>query len=425
MEERLPADWLAWLDEATGAAADQGAPLYLVGGSVRDLLLGRPTRDFDLVVEGDADKLADAIAERTSAEVMSRSQFGTVKLLMRWETLPGFAILDVATARSESYARPGALPEVARGTMEDDLARRDFSINAIAYPLHWGRDAGLLDPHYGLDDLMDGLVRTLHDGSFVDDATRIMRAVRYEQRLGFALEERTESLLRRDLPMLDTISPDRLGREFFLWFGEERFLAILARADSLGVLAAIHPALAGAGVAALEATAGVDERTYGPGVVLGLLVRSLSLSDGNAVIQRLRLRRGWASLVRAAIALRERLPEVAAAAGSASRLYDCLSPLDGSAVKAWSMAAPDARVREALAWYDDRLRYLKPVLKGKDLLALGVPQGPAVGAMMARLRYARLEGETNGSAEEAALVRRWLAEEGGRVGGGDAAIRSP
>ena len=187
METGLPEERLALIDMAAGIAGEEGTPLFLVGGAVRDLLLGRPAEDFDLVVEGDAETLAAVIAKRMSGDVVSRSQFATAKLKVWGSTL------DMSTARNEWYAKPGALPQIAHGTMSEDLARRDFSINAMAHPLHLGRGTGLLDPHGGFDDLHRGLVRSLHDSSFIDDATRIMRAVRYEQRLGFTLEERTRS----------------------------------------------------------------------------------------------------------------------------------------------------------------------------------------------------------------------------------------
>ena len=156
METGLPEERLALIDMAAGIAGEEGTPLYLVGGAVRDLLLGRPTEDLDLVVEGDAETLAAVIAKRMSGDVVSRSQFATVKLKVWGSTL------DMSTARNEWYAKPGALPQIAHGAMSEDLARRDFSINAMAYPLHLGRGAGLLDPHGGLDDLHRGLVRSLH-----------------------------------------------------------------------------------------------------------------------------------------------------------------------------------------------------------------------------------------------------------------------
>ena len=411
MEAGLPEERLALIDMASRIAGEEGVPLYLVGGTVRDLLLHRPTEDLDLVVEGDAETLAAVIAKRMSGDVVSRSQFATVKLKV-WGSS-----LDLITARNERYSRPGALPQIAHGTMSEDLARRDFSINAMAYPLHLGPGANLLDPHGGRDDLQRGFVRSLHDGSFVDDATRIMRAVRYEQRLGFALEEQTESLLQRDLPMLNTISGDRLRREMLLWMKEERCLEILARADSLGVLAAIHPALDGAGTSAREAANGGAGHRLDVQVCLALLVRSLGRSEGEAVIDRLRMPPGWASVVRDTVELRERLSGLAEAAESNFRLYEYLAPFDDAALRAWSLTPPDTRTGSALALFLDGLRHVRPSLNGRDLMALGVPQGPAVGAMLARLRSARLEGGAEGRSQEIELVRGWLVEEGPRSPG--------
>ena len=211
LEASLPSGQLELLKSAGSIARDEGVPMYLVGGTVRDMLLGRPVEDLDLVVVGDAETMASIVAKRLSGQVVSRSQFSTAKVKVAGVSL------DLVTARSERYSRPGALPQIAHGTIEEDLARRDFSINAMAVPLHLDARGQPLDPFNGVDDLERKLVRVLHDGSFADDATRILRAVRYEQRLGFRLDDHTETLLRGNLPMLDTIGGDRLFREVQRW----------------------------------------------------------------------------------------------------------------------------------------------------------------------------------------------------------------
>ena len=151
-------------------------------------------------------------------------------------------------------------------------------------------------------------------------------------------------------------------------------------------------------------------------VCLALLVLSVSRTDGETIVGRLRMPPGWATVVRDTVELREQLSGLAEAAKSNSRLYQYLSPYDVAAVQAWSLAASDGRMRETFALYMDSLRHVRPSLSGRDLIALGVPQGPAVGAMLARLRSAKLEGDAEGRSQETGLVRAWLAED---------ALRSP
>ena len=406
LEADLPAERLALLRRAGLIAREEGVSLYLVGGGARDLLLGRPTEDLDLVVEGDAETLASIIAKRLSGQVVSRSQFSTAKVRVEGVSL------DLVTARNERYLRPGALPQIAHGTIEEDLERRDFSVNAMAFPLHDGSSGRLLDPFGGLDDLQRGLIRTLHDGSFMDDATRIMRAVRYEQRLGFGLEAHTETLLRRDLPMLDTISGDRLRRELHLWLNEERFVSTLVRADALGVMAAIHPSLAGSGQVVRKALGSEGKPDVEEQARLGLLAFSMTQTGGEQVIDRLRMPTGWATVVRDTIALKDRLPRLSDAEMSPAQLYEALAPYNPAALLACALAAPGEEARHRLYLFLEKLRHVKPSLGGRDLIQLGVAQGPAVGEMLARLRSARLDGAATNRSQELELARSWMESQG-------------
>ena len=185
IEEYLPRPLLELVNEISREAGRLRQKVYLVGGVVRDLLLGYPNFDLDLVVEGDAVKLAQHVTETGQARLLAHKRFGTAKL--RYDDF----ILDLATARKETYARPGALPTVTPGTLTDDLIRRDFSINAMAVSLATDDYGELVDPHRGKSDLEHRLIRVLHSRSFSDDATRILRGVRYEQRFSFDFEAHT------------------------------------------------------------------------------------------------------------------------------------------------------------------------------------------------------------------------------------------
>ena len=406
LESGLPAKRAALLRTTGQIAHEEGTSVHLVGGGVRDLLLGRPVEDLDLVVEGDAGALARVMAKRLSGQVVARSQFSTAKLKIEG------IYLDLTTARREHYPRPGALPQITPGTVEEDMARRDFTINAMAFPLHTRTPGQLLDLYGGVADLQRGLIRVLHERSFVDDATRILRAVRYEQRLAFHLEENTEAILRRDLPMLDTISGDRLRKELRLCFMKERPLRLLLRAGEMGILEAIYPPLARSDDTVQRA--GQREENDGPGeqVYVGLLAYALTPNEGERFIARLRMPSGWATVVRDTIGLKDKLPEVGL---SPVELYENLAPYTLAAVEACALAAPQERPRQSLTLFLDKLRYVKPSLGGRDLIALGVPQGPAIGKMLSRLRRARLEGTVATRPEEAEMVKGWLASQDDRT----------
>ena len=185
LQDRTRPDLWALITRLADLAANRASPLYIVGGRVRDLLLERPATDLDLVVEGDALELVRALALDQGGEAVVHPRFGTATYRN------GTLRFDLATARTETYSRPGVLPDVRPGPIEEDLARRDFTVNAMALRLS-PPDAGtLLDRFGSRQDVEEGLIRVLHDGSFVDDPTRIMRAIRYEQRLGFQIEPST------------------------------------------------------------------------------------------------------------------------------------------------------------------------------------------------------------------------------------------
>lgn len=212
-------------------------PVYLVGGIVRDWLLGRVNTDLDLVIEGDAIAFANRMQQEYGGSVLPHDRFGTAK----WTTSNGE--IDFVTARSETYAAPAALPTVTAGLMIDDLRRRDFSINTLALRLDGDHLGELVDLFNGKADLTAGVVRVLHEDSFVDDPTRIFRAVRYEQRLGFQIEPQTLTWLQRDKHGIARLSGDRVRHEIEYILNEPLRVAMLARLDALDVLAQLDAAL--------------------------------------------------------------------------------------------------------------------------------------------------------------------------------------
>jgi len=400
--ERLPPSLLK-LTLAAGELADKsGIRAYLVGGIVRDLMLGRPSVDIDIMAEGDAVTLARQMAEEPGARLTIHRDFGTASL-----KIDGFNV-DLATCRSEDYMCPGALPKVRPGSIREDLQRRDFTINAMAVCINKANQGDLTDLFGGRQDLAGGLVRVLHNKSFQDDATRMMRAVRYEQRLGFRLESSTSKLLRNSLDMLDTISGDRLKNELALWLSEDFCYKILRRADRLGILAKLHPALAWditMSTAFRRAASGDDEASSR--LYFCLLVYNLDEEELYELVGRLNLTGSRLDLLsHQSLEIKGKCKGLDKRDLKRSAIYFALREYDTSAVQANRYYAKSPALRRNLGLYMDRLRYVKTSLDGNELLTLGVRQGPQVGIVLKKLLAARLDGTVLSKSDEVTLARR-------------------
>ncbi len=307
LREQLPADLLDFVRRAGELAGRRRERLYLVGGVVRDLLLERCNLDLDLVVEGDAIGLAHELAGTFDASLTTHPRFGTASL--RWRNRRA----DLAFARAETYPRPGALPVVRPGSIKDDLTRRDFTINAMAIELGTGRFGELSDPVGGRADIEKRLVRVLHGKSFTDDPTRIWRAVRYEQRLGFDIEPETLKLLRRDVGLLGTVSGDRVRHELELVLKEEEPEKPLARAGGLGILETVHPPLKADDWLAEtieQARLRCLPFTPAPYLYLALLAYRLTKEATEELISYLRLPKKASEVLRDAAAIKAILEEL-------------------------------------------------------------------------------------------------------------------
>jgi tRNA nucleotidyltransferase (CCA-adding enzyme) len=365
--------------------------VYLVGGGVRDLLLGLRPAELDVVVEGDA----ISVAHELGGLVLAHDRFGTCKVRLDGHTY------DLATARTETYERPGALPVVTSAPLAQDLKRRDFTINAIAMALG-GKSKGTLEKLPGaLQDLEARTLRVLHDGSFVDDPTRLLRLARYAGRLGFAVEPHTRALVARAVRSgaLETISGARLGAELRLLARERQPLEAFAALRSLELDRAIHP---GFGLRDPEAVKVALQLLPGDGrpdlLVLAAAAEEVPEAELSTLLDRLafdaadreRVVSAAARARKLAVALeRTQTPsEIAAAARGASPELVALAGGHGGA---------DA----AAAWLD-RLRHIGLDIDGQDLLAAGVPQGPLVGRALRAALDAKLDGRVSGREAELA-----------------------
>lgn len=401
-------------------ALEQSLPLYLVGGPVRDIVMGMPIKDLDFVLEGDAPSLADRLVEETDGRLVVHPTFGTASVVIEDATT------DLVTARRETYPSPGALPDVTPSGIGDDLARRDFTINAMALPLG-GEEPDILDPHGGIEDIQNGVVRVLHDESFIDDPTRLLRAVRYEQRLGFRIEDGTLGQLQEAVATggLSTVSGDRLRHELERIFEEDRPDLAVVQSVCLGILAAIHPSLTQAAAverfAALaqdsihEPGAGIASGSPSPLSYLSALVYPLTSGDAEGVISRFNMPSDWARVVRDTVGIRRLEPRLAAQSISDSQVVELLEPFNEVAVLTAAWVTDVQPAAERLGRYLGELRHLSTELDGRDLLALGVPQGPMMGKILKELRNAKLDGRIRTVEDERRVALEILAL-GGKIG---------
>ncbi len=435
MEDALPEELLVLVREMSATAAEMGFALYFVGGFVRDLLLGQPNFDLDLVVEGDAIALARRLARQKGGRVRGHGRFGTAKWILADPARYGVASVDLVGARTEFYGHPTALPEVERSSIRQDLHRRDFTINTLAIclnPGHWGE---LLDFYGGEEDLKQGVIRVLHSLSFVEDPTRMLRAVRFEQRLGFRLEPRTEELIGDALGLLARVSGERIRHELDLILQEEQPEKALCQLTDLGVLPQIHPGLRcdawtverfqrlREALADWSAEAQDDAESDGwPEVVapppageralcyLALLVYRFIPQELETLIARLHVPRDDADRLRQALQLRAASAQLAQRDYSPSELDGLLHAYSGAALCAVWAASDSPQVREQMLRYHRELRPVQPELDGHYLRGLGLKPGPVYGRILKALRAARLDGQVTTRADEEALVVRLLAE---------------
>lgn len=376
---------------------------HLVGGPVRDALLGIQPTDIDILVEGDAVRMAEALVESFGGEVLGRSEFRTAKARIR------SMVVDVVTARRETYAHPGALPEVAPASIDEDLKRRDFTVNAMAVdvtPSGWGE---LIEQPGAQRDLMMHKLRVFHERSFSDDPTRILRGLRYEQRLKFTFEPKTLQYLKRDVGILGRVSGARIAAELEKIFRETAPGTILQIAEERGVLASIDPAFR----VPSRATAVMDAPPEDLGddrcvFMWALIGSSLTDTEARALVQRLEPPKEIAALLQAGPRFRAIAAVLERGDLRPSEAHELLSPFPLVAVKAQLALAPPTQQRETLRSWLQEWRFRKSSLTGDDLLNEGVPQGPIVGRLLDELQRAELDRTVRSREDELAYVKRRL-----------------
>ena len=384
--------------------------LALVGGAVRDLLLGRSPRELDVVVAGDAPALADELASLLGASTTAHERFGTA--VVEWEQ----GRIDVAAQRAETYEAPGALPHVRPGSAVEDLHRRDFTVNAIAVTLGGSRRGELTSAEHALEDLCAGRLRVLHEQSFSDDPTRLLRLARYRARLGFEVEQRTAQLAAQALAAgaLATISRARVGAELRLALGEADAAGALEALSELGVLQAIASSPGGEPRLALDTAIARSALALLPsdGRPDLLLMASLLLAlmkDRSAdlelvmfeLLDGLEFSAGERERIMRSALVAPALGNEMAEAAKPSELHDALFAHTLEAVAlgaALSGEGPDGVSGEASDWFQ-RLRHVRLAITGDDLLAAGIPSGPELGSRLDAALARKLDGELDDGRE--------------------------
>jgi tRNA nucleotidyltransferase (CCA-adding enzyme) len=427
IERSLPGDRLELLHLVAFQADAIQIPLYLVGGVVRDILLGRAVNDFDLVVEGNVAVLAEYVLKKHGGRIVTHARFGTATWTLNADTFqrlnvpvllsPGTPIsFDLISARSETYSQPGALPTVTFSTIDDDLRRRDFTINAMAIRLDGYHFGELIDPLDGETDLGRGMIRVLHLKSFLDDPTRLFRAVRYESRNGFRIAPETLALINREArAVLAGLSGERLRHEFDLIFEESNPSAMLERLSDLDLLKPVYPALTFANyqLPALEKPnpefgefAKPDILSFRQMLGWTLWLMPVLAYEIELIAERLAFPVLLTKSARAASALNQDLASFKKWKPSQWTFY--LDELPSLAVYAVYLTKREKALHDYLA----KWQYMKPKTTGDDLKVRGLEPGPKYAEILRRLRTAWLDGEVKTEKEEERLLEILLKKEG-------------
>ena len=400
LERTLPSGALEGLRLAGILAAEgesEAEAAYLVGGSVRDALLGLTPGDMDLSVVGDAPQFAVSFADKGGGVVEAVSQFGTARV-----GLPA-GRFDLAMSRTETYATPGALPTVKSSGIQEDLSRRDFTINAMAVdlsPSNWG---DLVDPHGGFSDTARRRIQILHPGSFRDDPTRIFRAIRYEQRLGFNLDPGALSLMKRDWDYMDLISAARVRGELEKILGDPLRADILAAAEDRDVLAGIDISfrVSRAALQAMRRNPDRDILFY-----LALATASLTENEALSLVTRLEPPQEWREIILSSPRYRGMSSILRNENLSPSEVVSVLGEFPLPLLEAQRALTGSTNQKSRLDQYLGILRHVRPEITGADLLGAGVPQGPEIGIMLDEVLRARMDGRVKTKEEEMAFVDR-------------------
>lgn len=418
MEERLPSRLLSILRLAGQLAGDLGCQVYCVGGFVRDLLLRVPNFDVDLVVDGEGETLTRALAEHLGGKERIHERFHTGVVI-----LPDGSKIDVATARTEYYEFPAALPNVERSSMREDLYRRDFTINTLAVCLDPSCFGDLIDYFGGRQDIEKGLVRILYNFSFVEDPTRILRAIRFEQRYRFQIEPDTlrfaqDAIERR---LLGKLSYKRILQEIILILGEKDPVPSLDRMQEIGVWKYILPEVQPQTIdrtllKRIPVVIGWWEERYLPLdlktwlVFIQVILSQLNEEELQAVMERYRLNGYAQKCLRESRQVAEVLAMLAEKSLKPSTLDEIIGPWLPESIIYLLLSINTEGTWDEVVHYLDTKEKARVEINGNDLKQAGIKPGPLYSTILSGIYKAKLDGEAHNRADELAMVQKWLKE---------------
>ncbi len=411
---RLSSQNRKFVSELGQMAAHNGVAAYLVGGIVRDLILGCASGDLDVVVEADVSRWVTAWAKRWKAKVVAHGEFKTATL-----HLPSGSRVDLTSARRESYAFSGALPNVQLSQLKDDLFRRDFTINAIAISIHpksWGQ---LRDDFGGMQDIKKKIVRVLHADSFKDDPTRVLRAIRFEQRLEFRMDPQTEKLLRNAIKakFASRVTPERYWQEFRKFFVEPAPEKALRRAYELGGLSFIAPGYKLnpdrqikrlttmlARLKKSKSRGSIDRES----VYLAVLFQGLPQDKVEGISRRFNFSYGVREVLAHIVGWVQKEQVLCQRSYAPSRIYATLEKMPEESLLACQVLMGSLRAKKRIDNYLKVYKNIRLQLTGKDLLNLGIPEGRLLGSALKELHRQKLDGKIKTRSAEIRLAREFL-----------------
>jgi tRNA nucleotidyltransferase (CCA-adding enzyme) len=414
--KKLPETLKKIINSAQQVACQTKMPAYLVGGALRDLILGVKNFDLDITVEGDGILFAKELAKRLKSEIIIHQRFRTATLI-----LPGHLKLDIATTRQEKYLSPAALPVVSPGGLQDDLRRRDFTINALAAKISLAEGEEIIDLFAGQDDLAAGRIRILHTLSFKDDPTRIFRAVRFSQRFDFKIEPETLRLLKETINegLLDKVNPHRLRDELILILKEADPFKPVKALNRLGALSLISPKLR-IGKTTQDLFKAVSQeldwfaknfpahrRLDGWLIYFALLLESFTLAQIKTVIYRLGLRKGEEKRLLSYYQERDQLRvSLSRKQVAPERIFSLLEPLSYEIIILLRATSKNKNLKKYLSDFFEIYNGMRLCVGGDDLRGLGVLPGPEYQKIFAKVLTAKLNGQVKNRQAELALIRR-------------------
>lgn len=410
LREKFPQQVSEMLRSAGEAADSLGYSAYLVGGSVRDLLRGEENLDIDIVIEGDGISFAKKFSEKLGARVRTHERFGTAQIIT--DSLK----IDVATARTEYYESPGALPKVETSSIKKDLYRRDFTINTLAVKLN-SKDFGLLIDFFGGQrDLREKTIRVLHNLSFIEDPTRAFRAVRFSERFGFKLSKHTENLIKSALRMnlFDKLSGSRLYEEVLMTFSETEPVRAIKRLSECGLLKVIHPCLSfnESMESRFQSTHDalswfnllfLEEGTDRGTLYLMTLLSGLTDAERETAFIRLSTPSKLKETINKGITSAKELIRCLPLHDTA-KIYRAMNNLHIEAIL-FAMAIADSNdKKKEISHYLLNLRKIKPALKGNDLTKMGLTPGPVYSEILNAILDEKLRGKLKTKEDEIEFV---------------------